>query len=103
MLSKLNKIKKERGEILSDLKQKIQSDDISQVLVLNRRAQNVEPAIFKQELEKFKPHQNRINLSINAQNSLIQDLTKTWKELNELKASQMARKRWTRWRRREMD
>lgn len=94
MLSKLNKIKKERGEILSDLKQKIQSDDISQVLVLNRRAQNVEPAIFKQELEKFKPHQNRINLSINAQNSLIQDLTKTWKELNELKASQMARKRW---------
>ncbi|KAJ9476652.1 Vacuolar-sorting protein BRO1 [Pseudozyma hubeiensis] len=93
-LLKLNKIKKERGEVLADLKEKIQTDDISQVLVLNRRAQNVDSSIFAAELEKFKPHQNRIAVSLHHQQSLLAEVETTFKELAELPASRSAGAKW---------
>ncbi|SJX60561.1 related to BRO1-cytoplasmic class E vacuolar protein sorting (VPS) factor [Sporisorium reilianum f. sp. reilianum] len=93
-LTKLNKIKKERGEVLADLKEKIQTDDISQVLVLNRRAQNVDSSIFAAELEKFKPHQNRIAVSLHHQQALLAEVEAAFKELSELPASKAAGARW---------
>ncbi|EST06449.1 ALIX V-shaped domain protein [Kalmanozyma brasiliensis GHG001] len=93
-LLKLNKIKKERGEVLADLKEKIQTDDISQVLVLNRRAQNVDASIFAAELEKFKPHQNRIAVSLHHQQALLAEVETTFKELSELPASKSAGAKW---------
>ncbi|SNX81845.1 probable Vacuolar protein-sorting protein BRO1 [Melanopsichium pennsylvanicum] len=93
-LSKLNKIKKERSEVLADLKEKIQTDDISQVLVLNRRAQNVDSSIFAAELEKFKPHQNRIAVSLHHQQTLLAEINTAFKELSELPASKSARAKW---------
>ena len=93
-LVKLQKIKRERGDVLSDLKEKIQTDDISQVLVLNRRAQNVEPAIFAAELEKFKAHQNRIAVSLHHQQALLGEVTQLYKELGGLKAARDAGRRW---------
>lgn len=93
-LSKLNKIKRERAEVLADLKEKIQSDDISQVLVLNRRAQNVDSSIFAAELEKFKPHQKRIAVSLHHQQALIAEVNTAFKELSELPASKSAGAKW---------
>lgn len=93
-LIKLNKIKKERGEVLADLKEKIQTDDISQVLVLNRRAQNVDSSIFAAELEKFKPHQNRIAVSLHHQQALLAEVETAFKELIELPASKAAGAKW---------
>lgn len=93
-LTKLNKIKKERGEVLADLKEKIQTDDISQVLVLNRRAQNVDSSIFAAELEKFKPHQNRIAVSLHHQQALLAEINSAFKELSELPASKSAGAKW---------
>ncbi|ETS63755.1 hypothetical protein PaG_02071 [Moesziomyces aphidis] len=93
-LTKLNKIKKERSEVLADLKEKIQTDDISQVLVLNRRAQNVDASIFAAELEKFKPHQNRIAVSLHHQQALLGEIETAFKELSELPASKAAGARW---------
>ncbi|KAL9935822.1 hypothetical protein V8E36_005399 [Tilletia maclaganii] len=86
LLAKLPKIKKERGEVLADLKERIQTDDISHLLILNRRntpANGQETSLFQAELEKFKPHQQRIALSIKQQASLVADLTEAWKELTE--------------------
>ncbi|SOV08174.1 Vacuolar protein-sorting protein BRO1 [Ustilago sp. UG-2017a] len=93
-LLKLNKIKKERSEVLADLKEKIQTDDISQVLVLNRRAQNVDSSIFAAELEKFKPHQNRIAVSLHHQQALLAEVDAAFKELSELPASKAAGAKW---------
>ena len=93
-LTKLNKIKKERSEVLADLKEKIQTDDISQVLVLNRRAQNVDSSIFAAELEKFKPHQNRIAVSLHHQQALLAEINAAFKELSELPASKSVGAKW---------
>ncbi|PWZ02513.1 BRO1-domain-containing protein [Testicularia cyperi] len=94
LLIKLNKIKKERGEVLSDLKEKIQTDDISQVLVLNRRSQNVDASIFNAELEKFKPHQNRIAVSLHHQQALLSELNNAVQELRELPAAKAGGSKW---------
>ncbi|EPQ26261.1 uncharacterized protein PFL1_06196 [Pseudozyma flocculosa PF-1] len=93
-LLKLHKMKKDRGEVLADLKEKIQTDDISHVLVLNRRAQNVEPAIFAQELEKFKAHQNRLAVSAHHQQVVLGEVTQAYKDLESLPAARRARKVW---------
>lgn len=94
LLSKLNKIKKDRSEVLVSLKEKIQTDDISQVLVLNRRSQSVDSSIFNAELEKFKPHQNRIAVSLHHQQTLLADLSTAFKELTELPAAKAAGSKW---------
>ncbi|GAA6017126.1 hypothetical protein JCM10207_002543 [Rhodosporidiobolus poonsookiae] len=83
-LARLNKIKKERGEVMRDLKEKVQSDDISHILILNRKgAANVEPALFATELEKFRPHQQRLTQSLQAQQSCLADVNTAFKTLNE--------------------
>ncbi|KAF2877381.1 BRO1-like domain-containing protein [Massariosphaeria phaeospora] len=82
LMRKLNLIKRERTQVLKDLKEKVHSDDISNVLILNKKAiANQESQLFKSELEKFRPHQNRILQANHKQASLLKELTRTYSDL----------------------
>lgn len=60
----------------------IHNDDISNVLILNKKAiSNQEAQLFKAELEKFRPHQNRILQANHKQSSLMKELTRTYNDL----------------------
>lgn len=52
----------------------IQTDDVSNLLLLNRRSQNVEPQLFASELEKFRPYQTRLAAAVSASRSILQEL-----------------------------
>ncbi|RQM07931.1 hypothetical protein DH86_00000815 [Scytalidium sp. 3C] len=80
ILKKLNMIKRERSQVLKDLKEKVHTDDISQVLILNKKA-NVESKLFQAELEKFRPYQNRLLSANHKQSSLMKELTVTFNNL----------------------
>ena len=55
------------------------NDDISNVLILNKKSiTNQDNAIFRSELEKFRPHQNRILQANHKQNSLLKEITRTY-------------------------
>ncbi|KAF9484066.1 BRO1-domain-containing protein [Pholiota conissans] len=82
-LKRLNLISKERAEVLKDLKDKIQSDDVSHLLLLNRRNSGVEPTLFAAELEKFKPYQQRLSATVQHQDIALQELTTLWKGLKD--------------------
>lgn len=58
------------------------NDDISNVLILNKKAvANHENALFANELEKFRPHQNRLIQAAHKQSSLMKDLTAAYGDL----------------------
>lgn len=79
LLRKLNLIKRERSSVLKDLKDTVRSDDISQVLILNKRAiTSQDHQLFKTELEKFKPYQTRILQANHKQSSVMKELTRTY-------------------------
>lgn len=73
-LDRLSKVRRERDEVLKDLKEKIQSDDVSNLLLLNRRSSNVEPQLFAAELEKFRPYQSRLSSAVGASKTLTGEL-----------------------------
>lgn len=73
-LERLHKIRHERDTVLKDLKEKVQNDDVSNLLLLNRRSQNVEPQLFATELEKFRPYQNRVAAAIAASKGITTEL-----------------------------
>ncbi|KPM43634.1 Vacuolar protein-sorting protein BRO1 [Neonectria ditissima] len=82
ILKKLNLIKRERNQVLKDLKEKAHEDDISQILILNKKSiANYETQLFEQELEKFRPHQNRLLQANHKQSSLMKELTGTFNNL----------------------
>lgn len=82
LMRKLNLIKRERGQVLKDLKDKIHSDDISQVLILNKKSiTSQEQQLFKSELEKFRPHQTRLLQAHHKQQTVMKELTRTYGEL----------------------
>ncbi|KAL1992269.1 hypothetical protein VTN49DRAFT_4301 [Thermomyces lanuginosus] len=83
LLKKLNLVKRERGQVLKDLKEKVHEDDISNVLILNRKAlgNGREQQLFQAELEKFRPYQNRIIKANHTQASLMKELTKVYGDL----------------------
>ncbi|EMC93222.1 hypothetical protein BAUCODRAFT_76586 [Baudoinia panamericana UAMH 10762] len=82
LMRKLQLVKRERQQVLKDLKDKIHNDDISNVLILNKKAiTNQEAQLFKAELEKFRPHQNRILQANHKQSSLMKELTRTYGDL----------------------
>ncbi|KAI7204670.1 BRO1-domain-containing protein [Hortaea werneckii] len=82
VMRKLGLVKRERGQVLKDLKEKIHNDDIANVLILNKKAvSNQEAQLFKAELEKFRPHQNRILQANHKQSSLMKELTRTYNDL----------------------
>jgi hypothetical protein len=52
------------------------------VLILNKKSiSNQDSQIFKAELEKFRPHQNRILQANHKQNSLLKEITRTYDTL----------------------
>jgi tyrosine-protein phosphatase non-receptor type 23 len=83
LVERLKQMKAERLDVLKDLKERTQADDISHLLILNRKTQNIEPTLFATELEKFRGHQARISSTINHESSTIQELFKEFKDLTE--------------------
>ena len=99
LMKKLKLVKKEREQVLKDLKEKVSemvplspkhkayasqahTDDISNVLILNKKSiSNQDNQIFKTELEKFRPHQNRILQANHKQTSLLKELTRSFDAL----------------------
>ncbi|PQE15399.1 Vacuolar -sorting BRO1 protein [Rutstroemia sp. NJR-2017a BVV2] len=82
ILKKLNLIKRERSQVLKDLKEKAHNDDISHVLILNKKSiSNYESQLFQAELEKFRPHQSRLLSANHKQSSLMKELTATFNDL----------------------
>ncbi|EHA22816.1 hypothetical protein ASPNIDRAFT_197178, partial [Aspergillus niger ATCC 1015] len=82
ILKKLNLVKRERAQVLKDLKDKVHNDDISNVLILNKKTiAGQESQLFEAELEKFRPHQNRLLQANHKQASLMKELTKIYGDL----------------------
>ncbi|KAL2263299.1 hypothetical protein VTK26DRAFT_7419 [Humicola hyalothermophila] len=82
ILKKLNLIKRERVQVLKDLKEKAHQDDISQILILNKKSiSNYEQQLFQQELEKYRPYQNRLVQATHKQAALMRELTVTFNSL----------------------
>lgn len=60
----------------------VHHDDISQVLILNKKSiASFEQELFRAELEKFRPHQNRLVAANHKQSSLMKELTSTYNVL----------------------
>ncbi|KAI1800275.1 vacuolar protein-sorting protein BRO1 [Daldinia bambusicola] len=75
ILKKLNLVQRERNQVLKDLKERVHNDDISQILILNKKSiPNFEKELFQSELEKFRPHQARILQANHKQASLLKEL-----------------------------
>jgi len=102
-ISNLNKVRKERMDTLNDLKEKTHQDDISHLLILNKKSQNIEPQLFATELEKFSPYRNRITASIHHQQALLQELTANFKSLMESDEAKTLQTRWDHAERRRRD
>jgi hypothetical protein len=67
--------------VLTDILQ-VHNDDISQILILNKKSiSNYENQLFQTELEKFRPHQNRLLQANHKQSSLMKELTATFNSL----------------------
>jgi len=60
LLDALTAMPQEREHMLQAFKQRVRSDDISRVLLLNQRVPNAESAVFQQELGKYLPMQCQI-------------------------------------------
>lgn len=82
-LARLDRLRKERSDTLADLKERIHNDDISQLLILNRKSSNVEPTLFAAELEKFRPHQARIQAAIQQQQVTLQNVQSIYSQLTQ--------------------
>ncbi|KAM7217543.1 vacuolar protein-sorting protein bro-1 [Rhypophila decipiens] len=80
ILKRLNLIKRERLQVLKDLKEKAHTDDISQILILNKKS-HLEEKLFQAELEKYRPHQNRLVQASHKQAALMRELTVSFNSL----------------------
>ncbi|KIJ64680.1 hypothetical protein HYDPIDRAFT_131727 [Hydnomerulius pinastri MD-312] len=93
-LGRLKKIAYERNEVLKDLKDKIQADDVSHLLLLNRRNTGVEPTLFAAELEKFRPYQQRLTATVHHQQMTLQEVQGLWKNLRDIAGRGSGAKKW---------
>ena len=80
-LSGLNVIKRERQTTLKQLKEAAHNDDISSVLILNKKNPNIESQLFTSELEKFRPYQTRLAGLIHKQQELLSEVVTAFKTL----------------------
>ncbi|ORX53931.1 BRO1-domain-containing protein [Hesseltinella vesiculosa] len=94
LLDKLDKLQKDRTLALEDLKDRTLHDDISQILLINKKNANVEKQIFATELEKFQPHQQRIGASLHEQQQCIQELTSAFKTLMDADDAKQVQTQW---------
>ncbi|KAF9531066.1 BRO1-like domain-containing protein [Crepidotus variabilis] len=93
-LERLRMIEKERKEVLKDLKEKVQTDDVSHLLLLNRRNTGVEPTLFAAELEKFRPYQQRLASTVHHQEAALQEIQTFWKGLKDLAGRGPGARKW---------
>ncbi|GBE83332.1 Vacuolar protein-sorting protein [Sparassis crispa] len=102
-LGRLNKIGHERKEVLKDLKDKVQSDDVSHLLLLNRRNTGVETSLFAGELEKFRPYQQRLAATVHHEQVTLQELSALWRGLKDLAGRGPGARKWEERERRKND
>jgi tyrosine-protein phosphatase non-receptor type 23 len=76
---------------------------VSHILLLNRRNSGVEPTLFAAELEKFKPYQQRLNATVQAQEVALQEVSQLWKSLKELAGRGPGARKWEERERRKKD
>ncbi|KAH6687990.1 vacuolar protein-sorting protein BRO1 [Plectosphaerella plurivora] len=82
VMKKLNLVKRERNQTLKDLKEKVHNDDISEILILNKKnIANHEQQLFESELEKFRPLQTRLLQANQKQSSLMKELNASFNTL----------------------
>ena len=94
-LSMLQRIKKERADCLVELRSRVQSDDISHLLILNRRAStDSQTQLFQQELDKFRGTMQRILRNVGEQERVLGELTQNWKEINESSRGRSIGREW---------
>lgn len=72
----------------------IQADDVSHLLLLNRRNSGVEPTLFATELEKFRPYQQRLTSTVHAQEAVLQEISTLWKGLKDLAGRGPGARKW---------
>ncbi len=72
----------------------IQADDVSHLLLLNKRNTGVEPALFAAELEKFRPYQQRLSATVHHQELALQELGTLWKNLKDLAGRGAGARKW---------
>jgi hypothetical protein len=94
LMRKLALVKKERHATLQDLKTKARADDISNVLILNRKTPGIEQRVFAAELEKFRPHRTRLAAMLARQDQLVEEMTQDFALVLEDKTLQRKQKRW---------
>ncbi|KAI9095615.1 BRO1-like domain-containing protein [Phlyctochytrium arcticum] len=80
LLSRLRTLKRERHDLIDELKAKLHSDDISSLLLLNK---NKETQVFQTELSKFKPLQGRINSNLQLHAQFLRDLSTDFTKLEQ--------------------
>ncbi|ROT40511.1 BRO1-like domain-containing protein [Sodiomyces alkalinus F11] len=82
IMKKLHLVKRERNQTLKDLKEKVHNDDISEILILNKKnISNYEQQLFQSELEKFRPLQNRLLQASQKQSSFMKELNSAFNTL----------------------
>lgn len=95
ILTGLHRAKRDRSNLLTELRSKIQADDISQLLTLNRRAPpEAQNHLFQQELEKFRPWTQRISKTVSEQEKLVTEVTRIWKEINDSPVGESMARQW---------
>lgn len=78
----------------ADPYEKIQTDDVSHLLLLNRRNTGVEPTLFAAELEKFRPYQQRLASTVHHQQVTLQEVSTLWKSLKDLAGRGPGARKW---------
>lgn len=81
----------------------VQADDVSHLLLLNRRNPGVENNLFAGELEKFKPYQQRLTATVHHEQVTIQEVSALWRALRDLAGRGPGAKKWEERERRKKD
>lgn len=81
----------------------MQSDDVSHLLLLNRRNTGVETTLFAGELEKFKPYQQRLTSTVHHEQITLQELTTLWRSLKDHAGRGPGARKWEERERRKKD
>lgn len=85
LLHKLNVLKTGKGKLISELKEEIHKDDISDILLLNSRIKStneIKTVIFPDELAKFDIYLKKLDELIETQKTAISEVKQAWHELS---------------------
>ena len=81
----------------------MQTDDVSHLLLLNRRNPGAEGSLFAGELEKFKPLQQRLATTVQHEQAIVQEVTQLWRGLKDLAGRGPGARKWEERERRKKD